>query len=171
VPPPLRPEICPLTVADRPLPDQTPETEPLPLTRPENPSDDIWPPEMATVALVLSVQVVPTEALLHIPSKPPPPPPPPPPPRSRRDERSLCDERSLRDGSRSRLCEVERELPPSSPPPEIDLSCFPTLPPIALCDSAGLACKQNIAAAATAVPRIKLAIGNRPCIDIPPTRP
>ena len=69
MPAPLRPDMCPLIVADMPLPDQTPVTEPLPLTRPVKPSDDIWPPEMATTALVLSVQVLPAVALLHIPSK------------------------------------------------------------------------------------------------------
>jgi hypothetical protein len=160
VPEPLRPDMCPLTLADKPLPAQTPLTEPLLLTRPVNPSDTIFPPEIATTALVRSEQVRPALAEAHVPSKLPPPPPPPP-PRSRFEERSLCEGRS-----RSRLCEVEREPPLSSPPPETDLSCLPMLPPTALCDSAGLACKQSIAAAAKAIPRIKLATGNRHCIEI-----
>ena len=78
VPEPLRPDMWPLIVADKPLPAQTPVTEPLPLTRPVKPSDTIWPPEMATTALGRSVQVAAGAGRGPRAVEAPPPPPPPP---------------------------------------------------------------------------------------------
>ena len=89
-----------MTVADRPLPAQTPRTDPLPLTVPVKPSETIRPPEMATTPEVLSEQVVrPNDAEVQLPSKLLVPPPPP---LRDFDDRSLLDERSR---------DVEREPP------------------------------------------------------------